>query len=82
MKRYVRSSLQRYTRADLRAKLEEARLCVNQEVWAGAVRQSQHFEDHYWSTDNIHESVEPLIINIGSDSEDGEDDLFLDSDED
>lgn len=81
MKRYVRSSLQRYTRTELQARLEEARLSANQEVWAGAVRQSEHFEEQYWTSDNIHESVEPVIVNIGSDDEDGDDDLFLDSDE-
>ena len=79
MKRHVRSSLQRFTRTDLRARLEEARLCANHDVWTGAVRHSQHFEEEYWTSDNIHESVEPVIINVASDDEDGEDDLFLDS---
>lgn len=82
MKRYVRSSLQRFTRTDLRARLEEARLCANHEVWAGAVRKSRHFEEEYWTADNIHESVKPVIINVASDDEDEEYDLFLDSDED
>ena len=62
-----------------KARLEEARLCATQEVWAGAVRRSQQFEDEYWLTDNIHESVDPIIINIASDDEE-EDDLYLDSD--
>ena len=37
MKRQVCSSLHRFTRADLQARLEEARLCVTPELWAGAV---------------------------------------------
>ncbi|XP_050721155.1 uncharacterized protein LOC127001021 [Eriocheir sinensis] len=77
MKRHVRSSLHRFTRADLQARLEEARLSVTPEVWAGAVRRSQSFEEEYWSTDNIHQSVDPVIINLDSDDED---DLFLESD--
>ena len=72
----MRSSVHRFTRADLQARLEEARLCVTPEVWAGAVRRSQSFEV-YWSTDNIHQSVDPVIINLGSDDED---ELFLESD--
>ncbi|XP_064092023.1 uncharacterized protein LOC135205413 [Macrobrachium nipponense] len=40
MKRQVRSSLQRFTRADL-----FARLAVTGETWAGAVRRSRYFED-------------------------------------
>lgn len=79
MKHHVRSSLQRFTRADLRARLEEARLRVTREVWEGAVRRSRAFEEQYWASDNIHDAVNPVIINI--DSED-EEDIFLDSDED
>ena len=74
----VRSSLQRFTRADLQARLEEARLAVTREVWADAIRRSRSFENDYWSSDNIQNSVDPVIIDIESD---GEDDLFLDSDE-
>lgn len=77
MKRHVRSSLQRFTRADLQARIEEAKLNTTREVWEGAVRRSREFEDEYWCTDNIHKHVDPVIINIESDSED---DLFLDSD--
>ena len=77
MKRQVCSSLHRFTRADLQARLEEARLCVKPEVWAGAVRRSQSFEEQYWSTDNIHQSVDPVIINLDSDDEV---ELFLESD--
>lgn len=77
MKRHVLSSLQRFTRADLQARIEEAKLNTTREVWEGAVRRSREFEDEYWCTDNIHKHVDPVIINIESDSED---DLFLDSD--
>lgn len=79
MKRHVRSSLQRFTRTDLQARLEEARLCANKEVWTAAVRQSRHFEEEYWKCDNIHESVDPVIINLLSDDDEGDDDLFLES---
>ena len=82
MKRHVRSSLQRFTRTDLQATLEEAKLCATQEVWAGAVRRSREFEDQYWMTDNIHDALEPVIINIDSDDEDGDDDFFIESDSD
>ncbi|XP_068229080.1 uncharacterized protein [Palaemon carinicauda] len=83
MKRHVRSSLRRFTRSDLQDRLEEARLSVTPEVWAGAVRQSRHFEEEYWESDNIRETVEPVIISLASDDEDdGEDDLFLESDDD
>ncbi|MPC18596.1 hypothetical protein E2C01_011485 [Portunus trituberculatus] len=37
-KRHVHSSLQQFTRMDLQATLEEAKLFATQEVWAGAVR--------------------------------------------
>ncbi|XP_068243813.1 uncharacterized protein [Palaemon carinicauda] len=47
MKRHVRSSLRRFTRSDLQERLEEARLSVTPKVWAGAVRQSRHFEEEY-----------------------------------
>ena len=72
MKRYVRSTLRRFTRADLQARLEEAKLCATEEVWAGAVRRSQEFEAEYWSADNIHETVDPVIISLASDDEDEE----------
>ncbi|KAK3870173.1 hypothetical protein Pcinc_024575 [Petrolisthes cinctipes] len=78
MKRYVRSTLQRFTRTELRATLDGARQLVHKDVWAGAVQHSRKYEEEYWKTDNIHESVEPIIINIASDDED--DDIFLDSD--
>lgn len=78
MKRHVRSTLQRFTRTDLQVRLEEARQLVHKDVWAGAVQHSRRFEEEYWKTDNIHEGVEPVIINIASDDED--DDVFLDSD--
>ena len=80
MKRYVRSSLQRFTWADLQARLEEAKLKATKEVWAGAVRRSRAFEDNYWASDNVHESVDPVVINIESDDEDEDGNLFIDSD--
>ena len=79
MKRYVRSTLQRFTRASLRARLEEARMCATTETWEGAVRRAMKFEDDYWSSDNIHDTVEPVIATFDSDDED---DLFLHSDDD
>ena len=81
MKRSVRSSLHRFTRNDLQARIEEARLSVTGEVWAGAVRRSRTFEDEYWKTDNIHERAEPVIVNLDSDIDD-EEDLYLSGDED
>ena len=65
---------------DLQARLEEARLCATEEVWAGAVRRSQEFEEQYWVADNIHESVDPVIISLTSDDED--EDTVLDITED
>ncbi|XP_068245251.1 uncharacterized protein, partial [Palaemon carinicauda] len=82
MKRHIRSSLRRFTRSDLQDRLEEARLSVTPEVWSEAVRQSRHFEEGYWESDNIRETVEPVINSLSSDNEDGEDDLFLESDDD
>ncbi|XP_064087409.1 uncharacterized protein LOC135202086 [Macrobrachium nipponense] len=43
MKRHVCSSLHRFTRADLQARLQEAKLLVTHRVWASAVKQSQEF---------------------------------------
>ena len=80
MKNYVRSSLHHFTRTDLNARLIEAKLCVTEDVWANAVRRSEDFEREYWSLDNIHESVGPVIISLASDNE--EDDYILDSFED
>ena len=77
MKRYVRSSLRHFTRADLKARLEEARLAVTKQVWEGAVQRSQAFEDSYWLTDNVRDCIDPIVVNVASDDED---DLFLDSD--
>ena len=75
MKRHVRSSLQRFTRADLQARLEEARLLVTSEVWAGAVRRARRFEEDYWTTDNIQDSVESVIIT--ADDEEDDCDFYL-----
>lgn len=77
MKKHVRSTLQRFTRADLQARLQEAKLIATKEVWAGAVRRARSFEEEYWSLDNIHDSVEPVIITMDSDDED---ELFIHSD--
>lgn len=52
-------------------------MCATEEVWAGAVRRSQAFEDDYWSADNIHDSVDPIIISLASDDE--EEDMVLES---
>ena len=81
MKRYVRSTLSRFTRTDLQERLKEARSTATSEIWAGAVRQSRHFEEEYWRSDNIHETVEPVIIDLASDDEDGDDELFLESED-
>lgn len=77
MKKHVRSTLQRFTRADLQARLQEAKLIATKEVWEGAVKRSRFFEEEYWSSDNIHDSVEPVIISMDSDDED---ELFVHSD--
>ena len=61
------------------ARLEEAKLCVTEEVWVGAVRCSEAFEKEYLSTDNIHDSVDPIIISLASD--DKEEALILDGTE-
>lgn len=37
------------------------------------------FEEDYWSSGNIHDSVEPVIVTFDCDDED---ELFHDSDED
>lgn len=79
MKRYVRSSLQRFTRADLQARIQEAKVIANAEVWAGAIRRSRAFEEEYIVSDNIHESVHPVIITFDSDDDD---DICLNSDVD
>lgn len=50
MKRYVRSSLRRFTRASLRARIEAARLCATTETW-----RDKKFEEDYWSSENIHD---------------------------
>ena len=78
MKMKVRSSLHRFTRTELQARVEEARLSVTPQVWASAVRRSQNFEKDYWSSDNIKKNVHPIIININSEDED---ELYLDTDD-
>ena len=80
MKHQVRSSLHRFTRADLEARLEEARISVTEEVWSAAIKRSRDFENYYWSTDNIHESVGPIVVCLDTDDED-DDDVFLFSDD-
>lgn len=61
--------------------LEEAKQLANKDVWLAAVRHSQNYEKGYWRSDNIHEPVGPVIINVASDDESEEDDdVFLDSD--
>lgn len=74
----MRSSLQRFTVADLKPRLQEARICAAEEVWGAAIKCTKKFESYYWSTDNIHESVEPVVVSLDTDDEN---DLFLESDE-
>ena len=82
MKRHIRSSLQRFTRADLQARLEEAKQLATGEVWAAAVRRARQFEDAYWRTDNVQEpTVDPVII-TADDDEDDEDDFSFDEADD
>ena len=78
MKKHIRSSLHKFTRADLNYRLEEAKLLATKDVWSGAVRRSRSFEDEYWVSDNIHERIEPVNIDIESDEED---EYFLNSDD-
>ena len=82
MKHHVRSSLRRFTRTDLNTRIEEARQLATARVWSAAVTRSEQFENDYWKSDNIHEPVDPIIINITSDDSDVEDDdVFLTSDD-
>ena len=82
MKRHVRSSLQRFTRADLQARLEEAERHATGEAWAAAVRRARRFEDAYWQADNIQElTVEPVVISADDDEEDDDDDFLSEDDE-
>ncbi len=76
----MRSSLHRFTRADLKARLEEVRISVTKDVWLAAIKRSRDFKSHYWATDNIHEAVGPVVGSLDTDDED-EDDLLLVSDE-
>lgn len=81
MKRHVRSSLQRFTRADLHARLEEAKQLATSEIWAAAVRRARQFEDAYWQTDNVQEPTgEPVIIT--ADDDDDNDDFSFDEADD
>lgn len=64
--------------ADLQARLEKARLSVTHEDWEGAVRRAQDFKKEYWETDNVHDQLNPIIINLDSDDEDN---IFLDRDD-
>lgn len=45
MKKHVRSTLQRFTQADLQVRLQEAKLIATKEVWVGAERRSRFFEE-------------------------------------
>lgn len=74
IKQHIRSSLQQFARVDLQAMLEEARLCITEVVWAGAVLRSRAFEDEFHTL-----VMDPALINLDSDNED---DLLLHSDED
>ena len=56
-----------------------ARQCATTEIWEGAVRRAMKFEEDYWSSDNIHDSVEPVIVTFDCDDEN---ELFLDNDDD
>ena len=81
MRLHVRSSLHRFTRADLQAMLKEAKSLANKEIWFSAVEHSNKFEREYWQADNIHEGMDPVIVNIASDAErEDEDDVFLNND--
>ena len=61
--------------------LSPSKQLANKDVWLAAVRHSQNYEKGYWRSDNIHEPVGPVIINVASDNEsEDDDDVFLDSD--
>ena len=77
---HVRSSLRRFTRTDQEARLKKAESLANKEAWFSAFKHSEKFEREYWQSDNIHEGVDPAIINIASDDEsEDQDDVFLNS---
>ena len=80
MKRHVRSNLRRFTRADLQARMDQAKCCATREVWAAAVRRARDFEANYWVSDNLPDAVYPVIIDVGDvgDDEDQDDDEFFD----
>ena len=54
-------------------------MCVTEEASADAVQRFEAFEKKDWSTENIHDSVDPIIISLASDDE--EEDLILDGTE-
>ena len=81
MKRHVRSSFRRFSRTDLEVRKKETKSLANKEVWFSAVKRSEKFEREYLQSDNIHEGMDPVIVNIASDGEsEDEDDVFLNSD--
>ena len=66
---------------DLQARLREAKFIANKEVWFSVVKHSEKFEREYLESDNIHEGVDPVIVNIASNVEsEDEYDVFLNSD--
>lgn len=79
MKLIVHCALQRFPRTELQARIEEAKGKATKEVLEGAMKLARAFGDEYWSSDNMHNRVDHLIININSDDQD---ELFLDSDAD
>ena len=77
----IRSSLRRFTLADLHARLLETKSLANKEIGFSAVKHSEKFQTEYWLNDNIHKEVHPVIVNIASDDEsDNEDNIFLNRD--
>ena len=74
MKRHVRSSLRRFTRADLQTRMDEAKQRVDGSTWSAAIRRARSFEDQYWHTDNVPEAVAPVIIPVRDDSDASDDD--------
>ena len=81
MKQRVRSALTRFTITELKADLEAARQYITREHWSKAVEHTKSIEREYWRTDAIHETVPPVVIDLGDDTDTDSDEWGASSDE-
>ena len=80
VKGYIAEHNTTFKLSDVKELVIQALTNVTKTDWQKTVQHVIHIEDEFWKADNIQDEIPPFIISLDSDESD--DDSFIDSDDD